>query len=230
MTSLKPISSNDYWESVFSNRSWGLYPPEELVRFIGRNFKKVPEKNKIRILEIGCGPGPNIWFLAREGFMVAGIDGSSIAISQAEERLLSENLLHKKPMVDLKVGNFASLPWNDGYFDSIIDIEALYSNNITDIKKTLAEVFRTLKLGGKFFGKMFGLNTTGSDSGMLLEPGTYLNPLIGPCAGNAIAHFFSKEELIDLFSKFSEVTIDYSMRSDQDGKIEIYEWIVIAKK
>ena len=227
---LNSIGKNEYWEKVFSNHSWGSYPPEELVRFIARNFKNVSNKRETRILEIGCGPGPNIWYLVREGFLVAGIDGSSTAISQAKDRLVSEKLPHTKPIVDLQVGNFSSLPWDDEYFDAVIDVAALYANLMIDIRKTVIEIFRTLKPGGLFFGKMFGTNTTGSITGKIIEPGTYLKPKIGPCAGNHIAHFFSRLEILELFSCFSEIVIDHTIRSDQNGKVEIYEWLVVARK
>ena len=72
----------DYWENIFASRGWGAYPPEELVRFIARNFRTVPDRSQVHVLEIGCGPGPNIWFLAREGYAAAGIDGSPTAIRQ----------------------------------------------------------------------------------------------------------------------------------------------------
>ena len=47
------------------------------------------------VLEIGCGTGANIWYLAREGFAAYGLDGSKVALTKAEERLNSENLKFK---------------------------------------------------------------------------------------------------------------------------------------
>lgn len=222
--------ANDYWEQVFASRAWGAYPPEELVRFIARSFRSVPHKSEVRVLEIGCGPGPNIWYLVREGLAVAGIDGSATAIRQAEERLVADGLPHEKPRVDLKVGNFASLPWADDSFDAVIDVEALYANLMAEIKISIAEVRRALKPGGLFFGKMFGAQTTGSDSGEMIEPGTCATPKIGPCAGNEIAHFFTSEEIKDIFSGFRDLCIDQVVRTDHNGRIQIFEWIVSARK
>lgn len=221
---------DDYWEQIFASRAWGAYPPEELVRFIARSFRTVPNKSEVQVLEIGCGPGPNIWYLVREGFTVAGIDGSPTAIRQAEERLVADKLPYEKPQVDLKVGNFACLPWGDESFDAVIDVEALYANSMSNIRASIAEVRRTLKPGGVFFGKMFGTQTTGSDSGEIVEVGTICCPKTGPCAGNEIAHFFTREEFNDLFAGFRELRIDQVCRTDHNGEVQIFEWLVSAYK
>jgi hypothetical protein len=45
------------WDNIFSKKKWGKYPPEELVRFVGRNYFSVPDRSSISFLEIGCGGG-----------------------------------------------------------------------------------------------------------------------------------------------------------------------------
>jgi SAM-dependent methyltransferase len=226
----EPSSSGEYWERVFATRPWGSYPPEELVRFMARNFRSAPDKSGIRVLEVGCGPGPNIWYLVREGFTVAGIDGSPTAVRQARERLATEKLPHTTPRVDLRVGDFASLPWPDAMFDVVVDIAALYANPIGKIAASIAEINRVLKPSGMFFGKMFGTATTGSSSGEPIEPGTRSHPTTGPCAGNDVAHFFSREELNDLFAGFGGLGVDQTHRTDRNGEIHIFEWLVSARK
>jgi SAM-dependent methyltransferase len=215
---------------VFSSRPWGRYPPEELIRFIARNFGATTDKSLVRVLEVGCGPGPNIWYLVREGFTVAGIDGSPTAIRQVQERLAVEALPRTLPRVDLRVGDLCSLPWPDATFDAVVDIEALYANPMAKILAGVAEISRVLQPAGVFFGKMFGPETSGSDSGTLLEPGTRSNPTAGPCAGNDVAHFFSREELEALFAGFRQVSTDQTHRTDRGGGIHIFEWLVSARK
>jgi ubiquinone/menaquinone biosynthesis C-methylase UbiE len=219
-----------YWDDMYATRQWGRYPAEELVRFISRKFKSLEQKMNACILEVGCGPGPNIWYLVREGFAVAGIDGSHTAINQAKKKLEHENLPQTLPQVDLRVGDFIVLPWGDDSFDAVVDIEAIYANPLIDIQKAINEILRVLKPGAPFFGKMFGVNSTGSRTGVMIEEGTYAHPTIGPCAGNDIAHYFSKPELESLFSSFSEVKTDFIIRSENSGEMEIFEWLVTAVK
>ena len=120
---------NQHWDDKFSSREWGRYPPEDLVRFVGRNFK-VADRSEITVLEVGCGPGANVWFLHREGYRVAGIDGSPAAIDKARIRIEAENEQLNRLNPDLRVGNFSSLPWAEQSFDLVIDIFSIYANTI----------------------------------------------------------------------------------------------------
>ena len=90
------ISNN--WEKIHSDREWGKYPNEELIRFIGKYFFKIEfeKRNKIKILELGVGQGANVWFLVREGFDVYGVDISNSAIEKMKNRLKKENMYTDK--------------------------------------------------------------------------------------------------------------------------------------
>lgn len=214
------------WNDVFASRPWGRYPPEELVRFMARRFAEVEDKSQVRILEIGCGPGPNLWYLSREGYGVSGIDGSHAAIEQAAQRLRSEDLA----TADLRQGNFADLPWDDGSFDVVIDIEAVSTNLSDVIDATLGEIHRVLKPGGVFFAKLFGTETTGFASGNQIEPGTVRSPVDGPCGGQDLAHFFSEQELRQRLGGFASLSLDWVKRSDQAGRWIVFEWLAAATK
>ena len=88
------------WENLFKKRDWGKYPNEELIKFIARYFYRVSDRAKVKILELGCGPGANIWYLAREKFNVHGIDGSKTAIKKCIKRL-NEEVFHWKGKIQV---------------------------------------------------------------------------------------------------------------------------------
>lgn len=45
-------SFNQEWETVHSTQEWGMYPTEHVIRFIARNYYNVPEREKIKILDL----------------------------------------------------------------------------------------------------------------------------------------------------------------------------------
>src|SRR5581483_1912184 len=165
-----------------------------------------------------------LWFLANEGYSIAGIDGSPSAIEQARARL-AELPHYPKERADLRAGNFTKLPWPEQSFDMVFDIEALSANRKETIRAAVAEAHRVLKPGGKFFAKMFGPETTDILSGELLEPGTTRNATSGPLQDIGLLHAFTRDELTELFSAFGELSIDFSRRSEFAGRWEVFEWV-----
>lgn len=93
---------------------------------MARNFYSIAYRKAVRVLEVGCGAGANLWFLAREGFAFAGIDGSEAAIAQAQRRLDKE-LPNWEQSSELRISDIAQLPYGDAEFDAVIDVEASYS-------------------------------------------------------------------------------------------------------
>ena len=81
--------SNEIWNKIFTQKEWGRYPSENLIKFIAKNFYHL-KRSEINILEIGCGPGANIWYLSREGFISHGIDISSVAIPRFDLKNLAK--------------------------------------------------------------------------------------------------------------------------------------------
>ena len=137
------------WEKIFKAQEWGKYPSENLIQFVARNFYK-KNRAEVKLLEVGCGTGANIWYMSREGFNVSGIDGSDTAIKIAQERMKNENLNAR-----LIVGDIISLPFDNMEFDAIIDNECLYSNNEQNSIRVLSEINRVLKNEGLFYSRTF---------------------------------------------------------------------------
>lgn len=200
---------NKGWDEVFKKYEWGKYPPEEVIRVIARNFFKVSDRSKVSILEVGCGTGANIWFLAREGFKSFGMDGSQVAVKRAQQRITKEKL-----SAQIIVGDATRLPYPDASFDAVLDVECIYSNSITDAKKIICEIFRVLKPGGIFFSKTF---MEGTFRGALKKE-------------YGLARFISKKNLPKLYTPFVIENLDYLIRSEQNGACEIKEWLITCRK
>ena len=217
------MSWDPAWEDVFSTRDWGRYPPEELIRFVARHFFKATDRTRIKILEIGCGAGANIWFLAREGFQTFGIDGSPTAVAKANKYLKGENLPAR-----LLVGDAARLGalYLPGSFDAVIDVCCLQHNRAEEVRAILNQARIALKPGGRMFSMMCAAGTWGDGLGRAVEPGSYVDVSEGPYAGKGLVHFFTLEEVENLFSDFVGLHIESSVRSLDGRRREIRHWVV----
>ncbi|EAK7841242.1 class I SAM-dependent methyltransferase [Campylobacter jejuni] len=149
------------WEDIYSHKEWGKYPNENLIRFIAKNFYSASNRNKIHILELGFGTGANLWFCAREGFKISGIEWSQTAVKTFQQRLKDENL---NPCIgDLKIGDYEQKldEFEDESFDAWFDVYSLAYNDFAKTKNIIEKVMKKLKKNGKFFSITPSLNNEG---------------------------------------------------------------------
>ncbi len=217
------------WECIHSQRMWGKYPNEELIRFIGANFFKIPkeERKNIKILEVGCGQGANLWFLANEGF-VYGIDISPSAVRKAE-RYLEEAY---NVRANLKVADVRELPYKNQCFDVVIDCATIQHLTFRDHKKAYAEINRVLKLGGYFWSFHIAKGSWGYGTSNLIDYETFDNLSEGPLANVGITCMLSADDLENLLlrSGFEINSIENNIRTYENRQEEIIHWIVEARK
>lgn len=221
------MSWDNVWNEIFENREWGRYPAEDLIRFIAKNYYKEIGRRKIKILEIGCGTGANLWYMAREGFSVYGIDGSKVAINKAKQRLDSEI---KNWSGELLEGDVVNLPFKDNYFDAVVDSEVICCNSYEDSKRIYDEIWRVLKPGGKMFSRTFAKTCYGDETGEQVGHNAFL-PNVGPLKGIGYCRFTKYEEITDLLGKkFTIEEIESLERTSGNLKNVIKEWLIIAIK
>jgi SAM-dependent methyltransferase len=220
-----PAGPDRAWERIFRTRKWGQYPPEHLVRFIAGNFYGVPNRGAVHLLEIGCGPGPNVWFMAREGFVVSAIDGSPTAVRLAKERLETEGL-----SADLRVGDFSSLPWPDDSFDGVVENVSLYCNRWSVIQRALSEILRVLKPGAPFLSSFFTDRTWGYGLGTMVEPDGFIDVAEGPIAGTGFALFLNRDRLDELFRDFADVGVERISRTMEGEQRLIEQFVITCRK
>ena len=129
-------------------RAQRMYPNEVMISFLAeQGYLFSDMKQKIRILELGCGSGANLWMLAKEGFDVYGIDASAAGLEVAQSHLKTKWGVS----AHLQVGLFDDIPFEDNMFDVVIDVVSLQHLDLETSKSALKEIFRVLKTNGKFF-------------------------------------------------------------------------------
>jgi SAM-dependent methyltransferase len=132
------------WNKIFKKGG-------KVFRGIKTNLSEVVEifkkENVKKILDLGCGSGRHVVYLAKKKFEVYGIDIAEVGIKITKDWLKGENL-----KANLKEGNiYEKLPYSSNFFDAVISTGVICHNNIKGIRKTIKELERVLKIGGFLF-------------------------------------------------------------------------------
>ena len=218
------MQKNQVWNRMFSVDT-AKYPSDNLIRFIAKYFYGTKTRNKVKILEIGSGGGCNLWFLSREGFDTYGIDISDVAISKAKDFLNSENC-----SVNLTLGDISKLNYPNKFFDAVIDNECLYSNDKKNSTNIINEIKRVLKINGLFYSRTYSL---GSYVGKAIQISKYefKDSIDGPFMDTGSFRLSDNESINDMYGKvFSILSIDELNHTRNNGKMNINELVVIAKR
>ena len=199
----KEVSSNQgsneqIWEEIFSKKEWGKYPSENVIRFIARNFYNVQDRSKINILELGLGTGANLWFCAREGFKVSGIEWSKTGIERFRARLKDENL--STQIEQIEIGDYLEKLdlFKNESFDAWMDSYSLAYNDFEKTKQIIKKAMKKLKIGGKFFSITPSLYNEGFEKDANL--GYHLvKPVSGTDAFTGVIRYCDEEDLKRLY-------------------------------
>lgn len=215
------------WEDVFSQQEWGRYPGEDLIRFVAKNFYSAENRRSVKLLEVGCGPGGNLWYMAREGFSVYGIDGSRTAITSAKSRLDKEIPGWKGEVI---CGDMTILPYENETFHGVIDNEAIYCNSFDASVEIYGEIGRVLVPEGKLFSRTFTAGSMGDGTGQQIGPNCWLVSE-GPATGKGPCRFTHRSEIPVLLQGFALDTVDLISRTVAGNpKNLVSEWLITAHK
>lgn len=160
----------------------------------------------MHFLEMGCGAGPNLLWLAEKGVKVSGVDISPTALA------LARKTLRGRRVGKLVEASVAATPFPDASFDGIIESCVFQHLDKETREASFAEVRRLLKPGGVFVGHMLdrghtvyrqkkGKAVAGDPGTLRLEDGSSNFHL----TNIGLSHFFSKAEYPALLPGFRTV-------------------------
>ncbi len=226
MMSNNAKSFDPVWDDVYQKgQQLNRYPFEAVIAFV---FKRRPRNKKIEdtsILEVGCGAGNNLWFGAREGFQVAGVDASSPAIDYATRRFREDNLKG-----DFRVGDFTRLPFNANSFDLAINRAALTQAPFSAAKAAINEVHRCLRQDGLFFSTFYADRTTAGGRSI----GDGLRVDLGyPIEGVGQTCYYDRDRIERAFEQgwsIEEMSLTDITEFKKDGCHLLSWWTLIARK
>jgi SAM-dependent methyltransferase len=111
---------------------------EQLQRLYTRYYWAEQRTRGGDVLEVGCGAGQGLGYLARSARSIVGADVS--------EPLLAAARSHYGSRVDLRCFHAEAIPFPDASFDSVLMFEAIYY--LGDVTRFLREARRVLRPGG----------------------------------------------------------------------------------
>jgi len=179
------------WDSVyFKKKAINQFPFSDFVSFFFNTFKK---NSKLNILEIGCGSGNNLEFLAKLGHNVYGIDASKEIIKIAKKKFLEQNLDG-----NFTQSEFTKLPYDDNFFDLIIDRASICHTDIQNAEIAINSCNRVLKPGSVMYSTLF--TNFNSFKATKIDEGFYKNFVEG-FKNIGQLKFYNSFELKELFEK-----------------------------
>ncbi len=177
-----------------------------------------------RILDLGCGAGRHVVWLAREGFEVTGQDSSDTALHLSRKAMARHAV-----SAELVEADMEQIPFPDASFDAVISVLAIYHNKLDGLRRSIAEVARALRPGGYFLVWLLSRKEWESEKNLPgaeeIEPFTLIKGGDVPDAG--ISHHFSDETEVrdDLLADFEIMALEESMEPGRP-----VHWIALAKK
>ncbi len=224
------LTFDPIWEETIYGQGQHLnrYPFDIAVSFVYRYYPRCKDRKDVRILEVGCGAGNNLWFAAREGFQVAGIDGSAKAIEYARKRFAEEGLTG-----DFRLGDFTELPFATDSFDLVIDRCAITCCGLSAAQKATAEAHRVLAENGKFLCNPYSDRHSSAHHGCKGSDGLTLDITGGSLAGVGQICFYSRSQIGNLFANNWElISLQHceSVEAHASSPLTHAEWRLIASK
>jgi len=131
-----------YAETPYQKLPWySPRPSAWLVKAVRARWVSPPGP----IVDIGCGAGTNVLWLARRRFHATGIDLAPGAIAAAEQRAR-----RRRATAKFRVGNALALPMRSASFGAALDNGCFHTLPVTERGTYAAEVARVLRPKGVF--------------------------------------------------------------------------------
>ncbi len=135
--------SPDQFEAMYRQSSppWDIGRPQDAIVALA-------DAGKIRgrVLDVGCGTGENVLFLAQRGFDVTGIDLAPTAIDRARQKAQDRSLA-----VTFEIADALDLGALGMAFDTIVDSGLFHVFDDADRRRYVASLAAALTPGGRYF-------------------------------------------------------------------------------
>jgi len=205
------------WDQILLRRE---YHPESPDRIVVDLISILARRRAQRVLDLGCGAGRHVTYLAESGFTTYGADLSDTGLKLTKKRLGSRKIDAEIIKCDMK-----SLPYIQSCFDAVVCVQTIYHQTLKGIRETVSEIHRIQKKGGLLLANFHSKRSSKYGKGMEVEEDTFKQEN-GPEKG-VLHHFFEENELRELLGHFR---VDVEVIEKKIGNYLQSRFIVLAEK
>jgi SAM-dependent methyltransferase len=222
---MAPTDHRSVWNNAFGDRPGllGRCPYDYVASFLFRFAPPDAPLTDVSVLEVGFGGGANLWFAARQGFRIAGIDVSDNAVEAARAMFANEGL-----QGDLRRAPFTALPFDDRSFDLVFDRCALTYASPTEAHTAVAEIGRVLRPGGRFLFNPYSDRSSAAGVSTAVDT----RGARAPVAGRADVRFYGRNDIDALLDGWKILEIVHVEDADHTTAPTVLraQWRVIAER
>lgn len=195
------------YDKKFNDNNFPIFPPKfdyELKRYLNL-------LNGKEVLDLGIGQGRNSIFLANLGFNVTGVDYSNKCLE------ICRNACDKLNLIQSDIRTF---PIEKNKYDLILSRCVLHFFHKNDTHQIINNIKNNIKANGLVYIYVFSIDDprykkhTNSPNFEILD-----NNILHNIIDDTYVSFFTKDEILDLFSDFKTIYIsqEYSLEQKQDS-------------
>lgn len=226
------MTSMNEWDATYlAGRQIMKWPSSELVSLVRRNYQLIRRANegeKLKVLELGVGTGPNINFIKSLGADLYGIELSHVAVDMAIDTFpdMANNLI---------VGSFENLDQIPFELDLIYDRASLTHASNIEISGTIRSALRHLRAGGLYIGIEW-FSTNHSDFSLPstnIDPNTRSDFMTGQFVGIGQVHFEDCDGMMKIFQDFEILELTEKIVTNHYPNRDFHQfaaWNIVARK
>ncbi|MEE8282726.1 MAG: class I SAM-dependent methyltransferase [candidate division NC10 bacterium] len=122
---------------------WPRLKPTPAVVRLARRLRR--ERGRAQVLDVGCGEGRHMIYLAKEGHRAVGVDYEALALRKASTRREARPVRSRLTFV---LADAFRLPFREGSFDALLDCGCFHHVKKADWSRYLSGLGALLKPGG----------------------------------------------------------------------------------